>query len=386
MKKALYIFTIFLTLISVSCLSAEQTEGPADITVRVLIIDDRGALALALKGRYTICALNSDRVLMSGPFLSSIVTGSKNGIIIADKEMKVRGIKISVARDSNIYVDNRRFRGRIDILLKDNGRLMVINYIKLDDYLYGVLYYEVSHRWPMEALKVQAIAARTFALYQARQNGLQPYDLRSDVYSQMYGGRTSEKWATTRAVNLTKGKVLALNSYLIPSYYHATCGGHTEDASNLWNINLPCLKGVACDFCKSSPHYKWTKEISPIALEDKLKDGGYKIGKVVSVVVLSKNGSGRVDKLEIKDDAGASVVLTGKDFRQLMGPNELRSTKFEASLKWNNLVLNGFGWGHGVGMCQWGAFGQAKAGKKADEILGYYYPGAEVTTIGALKR
>jgi stage II sporulation protein D len=202
----------------------------------------------------------------------------------------------------------------------------------------------------------------------------------------MYGGRTSEKWATTRAVNLTKGKVLALNSYLIPSYYHATCGGHTEDASNLWNINLPCLKGVACDFCKSSPHYKWTKEISPIALEDKLKDGGYKIGKVVSVVVLSKNGSGRVDKLEIKDDAGASVVLTGKDFRQLMGPNELRSTKFEASLKWNNLVLNGFGWGHGVGMCQWGAFGLARKGKKAEEILAYYYPGIEVTTLDKLKK
>ena len=95
--------------------------------------------------------------------------------------------------------------------------------------------------------------------------------------------------------------------------------------------------------------------------------------------------SGRVDKIEIKDDAGASSVLTAKDFRQMLGPNELRSTAFELIIKGNELIINGTGWGHGVGMCQWGAKGQAERGKRADEILKYYYPGAEISTVDKIK-
>lgn len=283
--------------------------------------------------------------------------------------------------DGNTYINGRRFRGSVDIIKKDNGKQMAINRLGLDDYLYGVLYHEVSHRWPIEVLKAQAIAARTFALYQVRQNKSQPYDLRSDIYSQVYGGRTSEKWSTTRAVNLTKGKVLKYNGGIFPSYYHATCAGHTEDASNLWNIDMPPLKGVPCDFCKDSPHYRWTKDIPLQAVRDKLIGNGHTIGAIAAISVLSKNASGRADKLEIKDEAGASVVLTGKDFRQMIGPNEIRSTKFDISVKDGTLGIYGLGWGHGVGMCQWGAFGMARKGKKADEILKYYYPGAEIERL-----
>ena len=349
--------------------------------IRVLIIDDKLAVNLALKGRYKIYEINSDRVVMGGPYLNADVAGAKTGLSIGNKEMNVSGVKVKVARDSNIYVDGRRFRGDIDIIRKDNSKLMVINHIGMDEYLYGVLYHEVSHLWPMECLKAQAIAARTFALFQARQNKLQQYDLRSDIYSQVYGGRTSEKWSTTRAVNLTSDKVLTYKGEILPSYYHATCGGHTEDAANLWNVDLAPLKGAPCIFCIHSPYYKWMKEMSLGELENKLKDSGYKIGNILEVNILSKDKSGRIDKLEIKDDAGVAVVLTGKDFRQMIGPNDLKSTKFDAAIKRNNLVLNGFGWGHGVGMCQWGAFEMARQGKRCEDILQYYYPGAEITTI-----
>ena len=88
-----------------------------------------------------------------------------------------------------------------------------------------------------------------------------------------------------------------------------------------------------------------------------------------------------MDKIEIKDDAGTSIVLTGKDFRQMLGPNDVMSTNFTASIRWGSLVLDGIGWGHGVGMCQWGAYGMSRKGKKVDEILQYYYPGTEITTI-----
>ena len=287
--------------------------------------------------------------------------------------------------DGNTYVNGRRFRGSVDITRKDNGKLMVINRLPLDEYLYGVLYNEVSHRWPIEVLKAQAIAARTFALYQIRQNKSQYYDLRNDIYSQVYGGKTSEKWSTTAAVNKTKGQVLVYKGDIFPAYYHATCAGHTEDASNLWNVNLPVLKGVPCNFCSDSPHYKWTKEIPLRVLEEKLRTYGYKSDKVSVVTILSRNRSGRADKIEIRDGTGITVSLTGKDFRQMLGPNDIKSTKFELSIQGNSLVVQGLGWGHGVGMCQWGAYGMARAGKKADEILKYYYPGAEVSTIDKVR-
>jgi stage II sporulation protein D len=117
-----------------------------------------------------------------------------------------------------------------------------------------------------------------------------------------------------------------------------------------------------------------------------LREGGYKIGKISAVKILSKNMSGRVDKIKIDDANGGSVTIAGKDFRHMLGPNEVRSAKFGLSLGSNVLVLDGMGWGHGAGMCQWGAYGMARHGKKVDEILKYYYPGAEITTIDKLKK
>lgn len=382
-KKIFY--AIVMIVVFFNAAYGYPSDKPRDMVIRVLIMDDKNSFSLALKGRYKICDINSDRVIMNGPYLSGVVSPIKNGIRIGKKDALLPAVKVKVDRDSNIYVENRRFRGDIDIIRKENGKLMVVNYVGLDEYLYGVLYHEVSHRWPMEVLKVQAIAARTFALYQMKQSRMQPYDLRNDIYSQVYGGRTSEKWSTTRAVNLTRGEVLTYKGDIIPAYYHATCAGHTEDASVLWNIDAPYLKGVKCDYCKESKHYKWIKQIPLQELAEKLKNGGYKIGHIAAVTILSKNKSERVDKIEIRDDAGAAVILTGKDFRQLIGPNELRSAKFGASIKWNDLVLDGYGWGHGVGMCQWGAYGMARKGKKAEEILKYYYPGTEITTLDKVK-
>lgn len=352
-----------------------------NMIVRVAIIEDRASVDLSLKGKYTISEIDTGKALKEGPYLNGKVTASTDGIVIGGRTIGSAGINIKVFRDSNIYIDTRRFRGSVDIIRKDNGKLLVINYLDIDSYLYGVLYHEVSHRWPMECLKAQAITARTFALEQARKSKAQPYDLRCDIYSQVYGGRSGEKWSTTRAVDSTRGKVLTFNGDIFPAYYHATCAGHTEDAANLWNIDIAPLKGVPCNFCGHSKHYRWVKELPLSQVKAKLLGAGYKTGNISSVNILSRNRSGRNDKIEITDDAAGSMILTGKDFRQVFGPNEIRSTKFDASIRGANLALNGMGWGHGVGMCQWGAFGMSQRGKKCDEILKYYYPGAEITTI-----
>jgi stage II sporulation protein D len=278
-------------------------------------------------------------------------------------------------------LNGKSFRGAVEVAIKDNHRLMVINFVPLEEYLYGVLHHEVSHRWPMEALKAQAIAARTFALYQMKQNKLQPYDLRSDIYSQVYGGSGNEKEATNRAVNETKGMVLYYKGEILPAYYHATCAGHTEDADGLWGVNIPPLKGRECTFCIYSPHYRWSKWIPLSKLNATLRANGYAIGSIVSIDILSKNVSGRVEKVELVDAAGKTLVLTGKEFRQAVGPNEVRSTKFDLSVKNGQVAFHGFGWGHGVGMCQWGAYGQALRGESAAEILAFYYPGSQIMTL-----
>ena len=380
MKRTIaLLFTVCITFLSAVQIMAADTPG--NPTIRISIADNRDFIPISLKGRYRIYALDSDKVISEGPFLNTRVYPIQGALRLGEKSVAAPGIKIKVARDANIYVDSRRFRGELDIVRKDNGKLIAINYTGLEEYLYGVLYHEISHRWPMEAIKAQAVAARTFALNQMRESKAAPYDVTSDIYSQVYGGRTSEKWSTNRAVDLTRGQVLAYKGDIFPAYYHATCAGHTEDAANLWKIDIEPLKGVACDFCKASPYYRWTKVMSLATLEARLKEAGYKIDGIISVSVLGKNGSGRVDKVEVKGIKDVSVVLTGKDFRQILGPNDLRSAKFDVSIKGNNLIFEGYGWGHGVGMCQWGALGMAQKGKRYDEILKYYYPGSEITTI-----
>lgn len=381
MRRPLLLISALPILSLAMIIHAFAVDTAADPFVRVLVLDNRDSISLAVKGAYRVYSTPSDKLLTGGYILHTRVKGSDQGISFGARELKFSKIRIAVPSDSTIYLDGRSFRGAVDIVRKDNMKLMAINRVDLEEYLYGVLYNEVSHRWPIEAIKAQAIAARTFAIYQARQNKQQDYDLTNDIYSQVYSGATSERWATTRAVKLTAGQVLVYKGDIFPTYYHATCGGRTESASNLWNIDIEPLKGVECGFCKDSPHYKWNKNIPLLEIEKKLNDSGYKIGKIKSVVVLSKNISGRIDKLEIKDDSGVSCILTGKDFRRLIGPNDLRSTNFEPVISNDKLVINGIGWGHGVGMCQWGANGMAGHGKNAQEILNLYYPGAEITTI-----
>ena len=372
-----FVLALFL-VIPQSSFSVEKSINPV---IRVLVLDNRDSISLAVKGTYKIYSIPSDKLLTGGYILHTKVKCSDQGILFGSRQLNFSKIRITVPEDSLIYLDGRSFRGAVDIIRKDNMKLTAINRVALEDYLCGVLYNEVSHRWPIEAIKAQGITARTFALYQARQNKLQDYDLTNDIYSQVYSGATSERWSTTRAVKLTAGKVLTYKGDIFPTYYHATCGGRTEDANVLWNIDIEPLKGSVCGFCKESPHYRWTKNIPLPDLVKKLNENGYKVGSIKAVEVLSRNNSGRIDKLEIKDDSGVSCVLTGKDFRRMMGPNDVRSTNFEPLMSSDKLVLNGIGWGHGVGMCQWGANGMAEHGKTAEEILNIYYPGAAVTTI-----
>ncbi len=369
----------FLILVScVLCFLSSSWAGEPKF-VRVAIIQDTQSLNIKIKGFYELFDSSKGKILYRDKNLKSTVVAYKKGIIIGGVYAQTKKVFIKPIDPESIIINERKFRGNIE-LIKKNNHLLVVNYIDLEDYIKGILYHEASHYWPVEALKAQAIACRTYAVYQMGVSKNNDYDVTNDIYSQVYGGKTSERYRTNKIVEETKGLILTYNGKVLPAYYHATCAGHTEDASLLWDTDIPSLKGVACPFCKESPHFNWHYDMPLKELEEKLNKAGHKISDIKGITIVGLNASGRITKLRIVSDK-KEITIPAKDFRNIVGVNILRSTNFQASIADTDVVFEGIGWGHGAGLCQWGAYFMAKQGKNYQEILKYYYPGTDVKTL-----
>lgn len=368
-KIFISILVVSILFIHPSYLYAMGARVPRKhIPLKVLVAKNVEKVELCIKGPYNIADFETGKILSEEKNLQKLT--------VSTGDIASEGIKVLPWKKTRLYIQGRQFRGAIDIIKGEDMKLLVVNHIDLEEYLYGVLYHEVSHRWPMEVLKAQAIAARTYALHQKLVNKTRYFDLTSDIYSQVYGGRTSETWRTSRAVNLTEGQILTYNGKVFPSYYHAACGGRTSDASTIWDIDIPVLRGRVCSFCKSSPHYEWKKELTMEYIQERIDEAGYKI-QLGSIEILCRDKSGRILDIALKGK-NKDIELAGNKFRLLIGPNTIRSANFEIQTKGKFLTFQGKGWGHGIGMCQWGAYGMARKAWKADQILEYYYPGAEI--------
>jgi len=348
--------------------------------VRVVILSDAQTLSLKINGPYEITA-SSGEPLDRGRILITTVSTYKGGISLAGNFFKATRITIKVNDPDVITINDRMFRGQIQLVRNKDMTLTVINRVELEDYVKGILYHEASHYWPIEALKAQAIACRTYAIYQVQENKEKSFDVTSDIYSQIYGGKTSERYRTSKAVDETKGRILTYQGKVFPAYYSATCAGYTEDASMLWNINMVPLKGVVCAFCKDSPHFNWHYVLSLNEIEEKLSRAFPRISKIKNIVIFNRDKSGRIIDLKIITP-NKELKIPAKDFRNIIGPNIIRSTNFKVNVVQADAVFEGVGWGHGVGLCQWGAYFMAKQGRSAEEILKYYYPNTDVETIG----
>jgi len=372
-------FTSAFTFIFATSTKAASINIPDKI--RVVIADNAKELNLSIRGKYRIATIETGQLLKEGrTFFNIKIRPVKNGIDFGKDILNIHAIEIIPEREPAIYLGKRLYRGSLQILRTKEGLLRAINIINLQDYLKGVLYHEVSHRWPMEAMKAQAIASRTFALYQAQQNKNKYYYLKSDVSSQVYGGVYAEKYRTNRAVEETRGKVLIYRGKLLPAFFHATCGGKTEDAARLWKVRIGPLKGIDCFYCENSPHYNWQSSISLEDAEKALRSAGYKISDIDSIKIIDRDRSARVTKLRLSSKR-IRKNISAKDFRHILGSRLIRSTNFTVAIKGGKAYFNGRGWGHGVGMCQWGAFSMAKKRKTAADILANYYPGAHIADI-----
>jgi stage II sporulation protein D len=377
-RKALLLF-----LAGFLFFNALLVSGKEPAKIRVAVLKDIDEATLAISGSFNILNARTQEVLYHGKNLAvSKVVPVAGGLKIKELSFNTDSLLIVSKRKAAITINNRSYRGDISIFKSADNKLIVVNTLDLEFYIKGVLYHEISHQWPIDAIKAQAVAARTYAVYQKETNASKDYDLTADTSSQVYGGYDSEKHKTNRAVNFTNGEVLQYQGKVFPAYFHATCGGMTEDANELWNIDIEPLKGGrVCSFCLDSPHYYWKVELDLKTIQKKLS-GRYSLrGDLKNIIVAQRNATGRIRTLKLEDNAGEHMVISAKDFRAFLGPDSIRSTNFSIVFDKEHVILQGKGWGHGVGLCQWGALGMSRKGYNYKQILAFYYPGAEVVKM-----
>lgn len=254
-----------------------------------------------------------------------------------------------------------------------------VHEISMEKYVAGVLEKEVSANWPIEALKAQAIASRTYALYRKNHPRAHHFDVRADTSDQVFEKRSLHSASIARAVRETEGEVLVYNGEVFEAFFHSCCGGMSERADRVWLLEVPPpLLSVHGDaYCSLCPQYRWDYEIPRQEMAALLSRNGHSVpfGNNWDLQIASRNDSGRVSEISLPSHGGPKKIR-GTTFREILGYRYLKSTLFDIQIDGNRFIFSGKGAGHGVGLCQWGAKGMAEEGKTYREILEFYYPGA----------
>ena len=308
-----------------------------------------------------------------------------------------------------VLVDGKAFRGAMRVIPTDSG-VLVVNEVAVEEYLRGVVPLEIGGtrgEADQPAVEAQAVAARSYTVSKmlaARRSTTRtaPFDLLATIADQVYGGVAAERTLSDAAVARTAGLVLLFDGAVVSAPYHSTCGGRTVTAAEAWRGGgAPYLRevsdripGTDRDYCDLSPRYAWTRTYSAGELDAAVRRylatyvavGAAGPGRVRDVVVTETSSSGRAGAVVIRAEGG-SYRLRGADARSVLrsaAGEPLLSAYFSVAVervegRLARVVVRGKGYGHGVGMCQWGAIGRARAGQDARTILATYYPG---TTVG----
>jgi stage II sporulation protein D len=260
--------------------------------------------------------------------------------------------------------------------------------VRLDDYLKAVLPVEVPARFHMEALKAQAVAARSFTFRRLNRHRDKGYDLCDTEHCQLYGGVQAERAATNHAVESTAGEVLWHNGRVLEALYCGNCGGHTAPNEQVGGGSVPLepLRGVldwdeqaGRFYCDVAPNPRWNLTLTPEELQRAFPDAG----KLKRLLIKERALSGHVVRLQLEGER-ATIEIPGLLFRQRVGLQRIRSLMFTLEPDGNGWRIAGRGSGHGSGLCQWGAQGRALAGQNYRTILQAYYPGTQIRGITPL--
>lgn len=279
-----------------------------------------------------------------------------------------------------VFGAGRWYRGEME-LRAAGSRLTVVNRVPLEQYLYGVIPAEMNPRWHLEALKAQAVAARTYALAKLGQFGSRGYDVKPTTENQVYRGAGVETYSSNAAVDQTLGQVLTQNGRVIAAYFHASSGGYTETSAAVWGEPRAYLRAVP-DYDQQSPRYLWQKNVPVASVRAGLAKEGVRIGDPLRFEVLERTYSGRVKRVKVVGTQGEKVV-SGDAVRRSAG---LYSTLFNVVGYGGNgrpaaFAFAGRGHGHGIGLSQWGAKALGERGYNYQQILAYYYPSTQLSSI-----
>lgn len=285
-----------------------------------------------------------------------------------------------------VFAHKAWYRGSLELIPGEGGTVTGVNVLPLEEYLFGVVPGEMPAGWEKEALKAQAIAARTYALHNLGKEAKKGYDLCGTTHCQMYEGAAVETAGTNDAVASTAGEYLAYHGKPIQAYFHANSGGFTDNSADLWSEDLPYIRAVA-DFDEAAPRHVWYLTYSDSQVAAALDKIGVNVGRVLDIGPDERTPIGRVKTMHAKGTAGSATFAASK-LRFAIG---LHSTFFNVGRVSSQQLgiagdgtyfqFAGRGWGHGLGMSQWGARGMADRGFNYRQILNHFYPGSQLQAI-----
>ena len=357
-----------------------------------------------------ICVLAETTLVVSkNPEGSIDVTDPINQVAVFSYPQSEIPLEFAPADGSTLHINGSEYRGSIRFLYTDRG-LTVINYLDLEDYLKGVVAAEMPSSWHIEALKAQAICARNYAMTNKGKFKNYGFDLDDTIQSQVYKGVTGETEATNRAVEETRGLFLTYNGKLASTFFYSSSGGHTESSKFVWGGDLPYLVGVEDPYDTSR---EWTVPYTPTEIKTKLSGIGVNIGEITDLEVIELSPSGRIIDLKIVGTEGEYhakletprslfnlrsnlftitkaggegrtvnvLTSTGLEERQISAPILTADGTIPGSSGIpTEYIFNGTGYGHGVGMSQYGAKGMAEKGYTCEQILTHYFTGTSLQT------
>ena len=333
------------------------------------------------------------RVLAGTPTAQLTVNGQTRNVSAA----QVNGETLLAPTDGEpVAVNGRRYHGSLKLVPCDGGSFDVVNLVSLDEYLEGVVPSESYSTWPAAALEAQAIASRTYAIYQIKSNNDadKSFDLHADVRSQAYGGVDAEVQSTNDAVMKTRGVVLAYGpkgrEKIFCAYFSSTCGGITASGLDVFDDPTPTLAARLSDGCAEAKRYRWPDfSITRAELTRRVRVYGQRnsmsvasIGTIRSMEIAGRNAVGRPSRFALIDDAGRRFELAAEQMRNAANADGPKDVQFYSSFFTpidagdSIRITDGRGWGHGVGMCQNCAYGWSKRGADAKAILAASYPGS----------
>ncbi len=377
----------------------EPTEGmdtAKELWIRVLLFDNIRECIVTSTSGFNVIDRTKGAVSTFTTSKPVKVTLNSEMIHVGEKLFSQR-VSINPKKPYVMEVNGKLYRGNFKVIIGKDG-FDVINHVPIEAYLKGVVGAEMPSYWEPEALRAQAIAARTYALYYKQRFGVKrDWDVSTTQATQVYKGVAVESATVKTAVTETEGKVLVTkladgNRGIFPTYYSSTCGGHTEDSVSAYGgDSYEALSGVKCPYCKKiakTSFFYWPMaEFEFESASRKIMDRYPKLKNLKRIVKIEPHkvsDYGRINSFMLTGEKGKTGFLRGEDLRLTLdsGSRKIKST-FCSVMTINGKLrfYAGKGYGHGIGMCQCGAQGMARKGKSETKILGYYYPSSNIEKI-----